>query len=157
VKILVDADSCPREARELLMRAAKRGDFTVLFVANRPIPGLGEKAVMELCPPEEGAADDRIVELARRGDLVVTRDLPLSARLVERDIAVMDDRGRVCTGENIRERLSLRNFVVDLARCGLDGERNPSYGKREIKMMADSLDRFLAKLNPPRGTGPGSA
>jgi uncharacterized protein YaiI (UPF0178 family) len=157
VKILVDADSCPRGARELLMRAAKRGGFPLIFVANRPIPGLVNGALMELCPPGEGAADDRIVELALRGDLAVTRDLPLAARLVEKGIVVMDDRGRVCTGENIRERLSLRDFVVDLARSGLDGERNPSYGKREIKMMADSLDRLLAKLNPSRGTGPGSA
>ncbi|MDR2375404.1 MAG: DUF188 domain-containing protein [Treponema sp.] len=154
MKIFVDADSCPRVARELVMRAAKRCGLTVVFVANRSIPGLQGDAIMELCPPEEGAADDRIVELARPGDLVITRDIPLAARLVERDLAVMDDRGNVYTGENIRERLSLRNFIVDLAHKGLGGERSPSYGKKEIRMMANSLDRLLVKLNPlpPRGT-----
>jgi uncharacterized protein YaiI (UPF0178 family) len=152
VKILVDADSCPRAARNLVMRAAKRGGFGVVFVANRPVPGLWGDAIMELCPPGEGAADDRIVELARRGDLVITRDIPLAGRLVERDLAVMDDRGTVYTGENIRERLSLRNFTVDLARNGLGGERSPAYGRKEIRMMANSLDRLLVKLNPPRGT-----
>jgi uncharacterized protein YaiI (UPF0178 family) len=152
VKIFVDADSCPRAARELVLRAAKRGGFGAVFVANHSLPGL--EGLMELCPPEEGAADDRIVELARRGDLVVTRDIPLAARLVERDIAVMDDRGGVYTPENIRERLSLRNFIVGLARNGLDTERSPSYGKREIRAMANSLDRLLTRLNPPppRGT-----
>jgi uncharacterized protein YaiI (UPF0178 family) len=157
VKILVDADSCPRAARDLVLRAAQRGGFGAVFVANRPIPGLAE--FMELCPPGEGAADDRIVELARPGDLAVTRDIPLAARLVERGIAVMDDRGNVYNAENIRERLSLRNFVVDLARQGLDTERSPSYGKRELRAMANSLDRLLVKLNPtpPRGTWPGSA
>ncbi|MDR0731663.1 MAG: DUF188 domain-containing protein [Treponema sp.] len=156
MKILVDADSCPRTARELVMRAAKRCSLTAVFVANRPVPGLWGDAMMELCPPGEGAADDRIVELARQGDLVITRDIPLAARVVELNVAVMDDRGNVYTGENIRERLSLRNFIVDLAHKGLDGERNPSYGKKEIRMMANSLDRLLAKLNPPRGTWPGS-
>jgi uncharacterized protein YaiI (UPF0178 family) len=146
VKILVDADSCPRAARELVLRAAQRGGLTVIFAANRPVPGLRGDAVMELCPPGEGAADDRIVELALRGDLVITRDIPLAARLVERGVAVMDDRGGVYTGENIRERLSLRNFIVGLARNGLDTERSPSYGKREIKAMANSLDRLLVKL-----------
>jgi uncharacterized protein YaiI (UPF0178 family) len=146
VKILVDADSCPRAARELVLRAAERRGLDAVFAANRPIPGLRGRAVMELCPPGEGAADERLVELARPGDLVVTRDIPLAARLVERGIAVMDDRGRVYTTENIRERLSLRNFAVDLARRGLDGERNPAYGKRETRAMADSLDRLLTKL-----------
>jgi uncharacterized protein YaiI (UPF0178 family) len=157
VRVFVDADSCPRPARELVLRAAKRRGFGAVFVANRPIPGL--EGLMELCPPEDGAADDRIVELARQGDLAVTRDIPLAARLVERGVAVMDDRGGVYTPENIRERLSLRNFIVGLARNGLDTERNPSYGKQEARAMANSLDRLLTKLSPPppRGTWPGSA
>ncbi|MDR1443332.1 MAG: DUF188 domain-containing protein, partial [Treponema sp.] len=144
MKILVDADSCPRAARELVLRAAKRCGLTAIFAANHPIPGLED--VMELCPPGEGTADDRIVNLARRGDLAVTRDIPLANRLVEQDIAVMDDRGNVYSRENIRERLSLRNFMVDLANSGLAPERSSSYGKREIQAMANSLDRILTRL-----------
>jgi uncharacterized protein YaiI (UPF0178 family) len=144
VKILVDADSCPRAARELVLRATKRAGLTAIFAANRLIPGLED--VMELCPPGEGTADDRIVELARQGDLVVTRDIPLANRLVEQNIAVMDDRGNVYSRENIRERLSLRNFMVDLANSGLAPERIPSYGKKEVQAMANSLDRILTRL-----------
>lgn len=112
---------------------------------------------MECCPPGEGAADDRIVALALPGDLAVTRDIALAERLVEKGIRVLDDRGRVYTGENIRERLSLRNFTVNLAEAGLGPERIPGYGRKELKSMADSLDRLLAKLSPAPGRGPGSA
>jgi uncharacterized protein YaiI (UPF0178 family) len=155
VKILVDADSCPRPARDLVLRAAKRRGLRAVFAANRPIPGL-EGGEMECCPPGEGAADDRIVELASRGDLAVTRDVPLAERLVAKGVQVLDDRGRVYTGENIRERLSLRNFMVGLARNGLAGERSANYGKKELKAMADSLDRLLARIIPVQDTGPGS-
>jgi len=58
----------------------------------------------------------------------------------------MDDRGRIYTRENIRERLSLRDFTVGLAENGLGIERVPSYGKRDLKALADSLDRVLTKL-----------
>jgi uncharacterized protein YaiI (UPF0178 family) len=156
VNIFVDADSCPRPARELVLRTAKRRGITAVFAANRPIPGL-EGAVMEQCPPGEGAADDRIAGLARRGDLAITRDVPLAKRLVEKDVHVLDDRGRLFTRENIGERLSLRNFMVDLAGRGLSPERSAGYGKKELKTLADSLDRLLAKLIPTPGTGPGSA
>jgi uncharacterized protein YaiI (UPF0178 family) len=58
----------------------------------------------------------------------------------------MDDRGQVYTGENIRERLSVRNFMVGLAENGLRAERTANYGARELKAMADSLDRVLTRL-----------
>jgi uncharacterized protein YaiI (UPF0178 family) len=101
---------------------------------------------MELCPAGEGAADNRIVELAEPGDLVITRDIPLASRLVAASILVIDDRGQIYTRENIRERLSLRDFMVGLAESGLGMERIAAYGKKELKAFADGLDRVLVKL-----------
>jgi uncharacterized protein YaiI (UPF0178 family) len=101
---------------------------------------------MEICPAEEGAADNRILQLAQPGDVVLTRDIPLASRLVDASILVLDDRGQVYTKENIRERLSLRDFMVSLAENGLRGKRVASYGKRELKAFADSFDRILARL-----------
>jgi uncharacterized protein YaiI (UPF0178 family) len=150
VKILVDADSCPRPARNLILKTAARRKIRAIFAANHPIAGIGGPgaayALMELCPAGEGAADDRIVELAEPGDLAVTRDIPLATRLVEASIMVIDDRGQAYTGENIRERLSLRDFRVGLAENGLGMERIATYGKRDLKTFADALDRVLSKL-----------
>ena len=152
MKILVDADSCPKQARELILRRAARLSsgavgIKVVFAANREIPGLSNSpdVVMELCPPGDNSADDRIVELAQSGDLVVTRDVPLAKRLVEKGAAVIDDRGRIFTKENINQLLSLRNFMVDLADNGLEIERTANYGKKELKTFADSLDRILTR------------
>jgi len=146
VKILVDADSCPRTARELVLRRAKKLNLIVIFAANRLIPDAeASGAQMELCPLGENAADDRIVELAEKGDLVIARDVPLAKRLVEKDVSVVDDRGRVFTKNNINEFLSLRNFTVGLADNGLGFDRIANYGKKELKSFADSLDRILAK------------
>lgn len=147
MKIFVDADSCPKDAREIILRFSARLGIPAVFAANRPIPGLsGGLSSMELCPPGEGAADDRIAALARRGDLVVTRDLPLAERLVCAGIVALDDRGRVFTPENIRERRSMRDFIVGLAENGMDIERMASYGKKELNAFANSLDRELTKL-----------
>ncbi|MDR1099362.1 MAG: DUF188 domain-containing protein [Treponema sp.] len=145
MKIFVDADSCPRPARELVLRASARTGIRAVFAANRPMPGINGDAVMEICPPGENSADNRILELARPGDLVITRDIPLAQRLVEALVLVMDDRGQIYTAENIRERLSIRNFIVGLAENGLETARTNNYGKRDLKAMADSLDRVLAR------------
>ena len=147
MQILVDADSCPREARKMVLRFAGRLGLTAVFAANRRIPALPKTAIMELCPQGEGEADKRIAALARPGDLVLTRDLPLAEKLVEAGISVLDDRGRVFTRENIREYRSVRDFVVGLADNGLETERTASYGRGELNELANSLDRELSKLH----------
>jgi uncharacterized protein YaiI (UPF0178 family) len=147
VRIFVDADSCPRLARELLIRAAKRLKTEAIFAANRLIPGIeGEFLRMELCPDEEGAADDFIAEQSIPGDLAITRDVPLAARLVAKSVAVLDDRGRVYTKENIYYYLSLRDFSVSLAEGGVLSDRRPHYGKKELKAFANSFDKIIASL-----------
>jgi uncharacterized protein YaiI (UPF0178 family) len=145
LKILVDADSCPKQARELAQRRAAGLGIKAVFAANRRIPGI-KSASMEICPPGDNSADNRIVELVETGDLVVSRDIPLAKRLIEKGAAVIDDRGRVFTPDNINEMLSLRNFMVGLAENGLGMERKTNYGKKELKKFADSLDRILRRL-----------
>jgi uncharacterized protein YaiI (UPF0178 family) len=153
MKMLIDADSCPRDARELALRTARRLGITAVFAANRPIPGVtGANAVMEICPLGANSADNRIVELAEAGDLAVCRDVPLAERLVKKDVTVIDDRGRSFNRENIRELLSLRNFMVGLAENGMGRERIANYGKKELKSFADSLDRVLTKLLREQGS-----
>jgi uncharacterized protein YaiI (UPF0178 family) len=119
------------------------------------MPGISGE-IMEVCPPGENAADDRLVELAAPGDLAVSRDLALAKRLLEKNAVVIDDRGRLFTLDNINELLSLRDFSVGLAENGLGTERTASYGKKELKAFADSLDRQITKLvkrSPDTGSG----
>ena len=148
MRILVDADSCPAPARELVLRAAARTKTRAVFAANRNIPGIeGEYAYMQICPASDGSADNYLASLAQSGDLAVTRDIPLAQRLLEAGASVVDDRGRIFTEENIREKLSLRNFTVSLAENGYEFERSVVYSKRELKAFADSFDKLLTKLN----------
>ena len=84
MKVLVDADSCPRQVRDLILRRSLKNGFRLIFAANRSIPNVNaENVTMEICPGTEGSADNRIVELAEKGDLAVTRDIPLAKRLIE--------------------------------------------------------------------------
>ncbi|GMO41995.1 MAG: DUF188 domain-containing protein [Termitinemataceae bacterium] len=146
MKILVDADSCPVAVRDVICRAAKRTKIKAYFVANRNIPNLDPAyTVMELCPLGEGQADDRIVCIAEKNDIAITRDVPLAARLVENGIDVLDDRGRTFTKDNIRTLLSLRNFNVSLAENGTEIVRIANYSKKDLKDFADSFDKILTK------------
>ncbi|MDR1256337.1 MAG: DUF188 domain-containing protein [Spirochaetaceae bacterium] len=126
------------------MKAAKNRRVQAIFAANRVIPGIeGDFVVMALCSSDYGAADDHITALAEQGDIAVTRDVPLAGRLICKGVSVIDDRGRAFTRENIRTLLSVRDFNIGLALGGVEIVRAASYGKKELKLFADSFDRLL--------------
>ena len=144
IKILLDADSCPKIVRDLILKRALKSGIKLIFAANRLIPGC-EGAQMEICPETDNSADDRIVELAEKNDIIITRDVPLAKRLIDKGSDVIDDRGRIFNVNNINEMLSLRNFTVGLADNGFDIERIKNYNKKDLKAFADSFDKLLTR------------
>jgi len=62
------------------------------------------------------------------------------------DNAVLNDRGALYTRENIRERLSVRNFMAGLNAVGLKPESTAHYGKKEWDEFARTFDREFMKL-----------
>lgn len=143
----VDADSCPRQVRELVCRTGIRLEIPVVFVANRKIDMPKSPLFsMVLAPTSADAADDHIVQSAIIGDLVVTRDIPFAKRLVDASVRVINDRGIVYTTENINERLSIRNLMLDMHRNGLVPEKTSQYGKKELQNFANALDREISRL-----------
>lgn len=143
----IDGDSCPRAVRDLAARAGRREGVPVVCYANRPIP-FDEGLAVEMVVVEavEGAADEALVSRAVIGDLALTRDIPLAALLVEKGVAAVNDRGALYTRENVRERLSVRDFMAGLNAVGLKPESTARYGKKEWDEFARTFDREFMKL-----------
>lgn len=148
--IWVDADSCPTDVRELLVRFVVRLKIPCNFVANRqiPIPQYSKKTnliTMVITDNSEGSADDYIVSHVEPNDLVVTRDIPLAARLIEKQITTINDRGKLFTSESIREDLSIRNFNYQLFTMGIQSDKTSKFNKKNLNDFANCLDRELQK------------
>ena len=146
MKIYVDADAIPLVIREILFRAAERTGTPVVLVANVPIKVPSSKLVSGiLVPSGPDEADDRIVDMAETGDLVVTADIPLAARVIEKGGFVIDSRGVMYSDDNIRERLSMRNFMEELRNSGIDTGGPSAFSPKDRQAFANQLDRILAK------------
>ena len=146
MRLFVDCDSCPSQVREIIVKAAERTKCQSFFVANHKIPH-GTNAFTHDIIVEEGKdkADDYIVEHATERDIAVTRDILLAERLVNNKVAVVNDRGNLYTAENIRERVSLRNYMLELAQNGLKTEESGTFGKKELYLFANAFDALITK------------
>ena len=146
MKIWIDADACPKPIKELLYRVADRRKIPVTLVANRP---LSHPPSPHICSVLVGAgadvADQEIVRQLSAGDLVVTADIPLAADTIAKGGHALDPRGIFFSEDNIRERLSVRNFMDDLRSSGVETGGPAVYNAKDKQKFANELDRFLTR------------
>ena len=146
MQIWVDADACPVVIRDILFRAAERTGVTMTLVANKPfrLP-LGQNLQFIQVPQGFDAADKRIVELMSSGDLVITADVPHAAAAIEKGGTAKHPRGELYTKENVRERLSVRNFLDELRGGGVNTGGPGAFSQRERQLFANLFVCLLAK------------
>lgn len=146
MKIWIDADACPGAIKEIVIRAADRVQVEAVFVANQPIRVPASKYV-RFMQVDRGfdAADRRIVELLEPQDLVITADVPLAAAAIEKHAHALSPRGERFTPDNVRERLSIRNFMQDLREGGVRTGGPAALDARDKQAFANQLDAILAK------------
>lgn len=145
--IWVDADSCPRQVRDIIVRASERTGVPCRFIANRPVPFQESPAASLQVVEEDGpTTDDVILDECGPGDIVVTRDIPLAASLLERGCLVLNDRGGRFSEDTIQERLSVRRRMKEFREAGILQEKGRTFGRKEVHAFAAALDRELTAL-----------
>ena len=90
-------------------------------------------------------ADSAIVERVAAGDLVVTQDIPLAARVIGKGGVAVSPRGERFTPDNMAERLSVRNFLDELRGAGVQTGGPASLHARDRQAFARELDGWLAR------------
>ncbi|WP_411834704.1 YaiI/YqxD family protein [Pseudoxanthomonas mexicana] len=144
-RIWVDADACPMAIKEILFRAAERAQIPLTLVANQWLRTPPSRHIRALqVQGGYDVADDAIVERAQPGDLVVTQDIPLAARVLERGVDAVNPRGERYTAGNIAERLSMRNFMDELRGAGVQTGGPAAFHARDRQAFANQLDRWIA-------------
>lgn len=146
MRIWVDADAAPGAVRDILVRASLRRDVEVVFVANRWMPKpRSPRASAVVVGAGADVADDYIAENCQAGDLVITADIPLAARAVERAAQVITPYGRELDVANVREALSLRDFNEELRDLGVMTGGPPAFGEVQKREFSNALDRWITR------------
>ncbi len=147
MRIWIDADAAPREAKELIFRASKRLSIEVILVANQSIWLPPSGGLIRGVTVHDGAnvADQYIVEHASPGDVALTADIPLAALLVAKEVFVLDPRGEVFDDRNIGSRLASRDWCDAARAAGMEISGPKPYSQRDRTQFASSLDRVLTR------------
>ena len=146
MKIWVDADACPKVIKDILFRAAERTQVELILVANQALPTPPSKFIKSLRVMSGfDVADNEIVKKLEAGDLVITADIPLAAGVIERGGHALNPRGELYTTDNIKARLSMRDFMDTLRASGINTGGPSALSHSDRLAFANSLDKFLAR------------
>ncbi len=143
-RLLVDADACP--VKDEALEIAGRLGVEIVFVSNgglRPSRYPGARLVTVSSGAD--AADDWIADTARPCDVVLTADIPLASRALEKGAQVLGPDGRAFTPESIGFALSMRNFNQHLRETGESKGYNRPFSPQDRSRLRQELDRLLRR------------
>ncbi|HEX4964395.1 MAG TPA: YaiI/YqxD family protein [Thermoanaerobaculia bacterium] len=148
MKIWIDADAAPQDVKEMVFRAARRLQLETVLVANQWLSAPENNDFVTAVQVAGGpdVADRHIADHAEPGDVAITADIPLAARLVEKQVAVIDVRGEEYTEDNVADRLAVRDLMDGLRGSGLLESGGPRpYSPKDKQTFSATLDRVLTR------------
>jgi uncharacterized protein YaiI (UPF0178 family) len=149
--IYVDADSCP--VKDEVYKVAKRYDLEVTLVAASWLRLPKEPWIHLVVVKETGdldAADDWIVDQIDTGDIVVSEDIILASRCLEKDARALNPRGRAFTPESIGEALATRELMADLRETGTITGGPAPFEKTDRSRFLQRLDEIVNAVKRDR-------
>lgn len=146
MKIYVDADACPNPIKEIIFRTAQRVKIETILVANQRLntprsPYILSKVVSH----GFDEADKWIVEQCTSTDIVISQDIPLASEAIEKGAVVISPKGVLMTEDNIKQRLSMRNFMEELRGAGENIGGPAAFSQADRRNFANQLDQLIHK------------
>jgi len=141
MKILVDADACPRIVLQTCFRLGRMYGVEVWTVASFNHRIESEHHIVVGDSPQE--ADIKLVNISQTGDIAVTQDWGLAAMLLGRGVHCLSPAGHQYSSRKMDFLLEERNLK---ARHRRGGGRTPGPKKRSLDQDAQfevTLERVL--------------
>ena len=150
IAIFIDADACPvkQEIYRVAERHALKGTALKVFVVSNAPIAVPRDEMIERVVVGTGMdeADNWIAERAKRGDIVVTADVPLASRSVKAGATVIAPNGKPFSEESIGMTLATRNLMDSLRSAGeITGGPKP-FSPRDRSEFLSALDRAIVRL-----------
>ncbi len=137
MRILIDADGCP--VVDIAVKAAKQKEIDCIIICDTS--HFFEKDGAETITVSKGAdsVDFVLVNMLRKGDIVITQDYGLAAMCLARNSVTINQDGMVYDNSNIDALLMQRHTAKKIRMAGGRLKGNP-------KRTAEQDIAFEAKL-----------
>jgi uncharacterized protein YaiI (UPF0178 family) len=146
MKLYIDADALPNMLKPILLRAIDKQQIDTFVISNKKVT-IGNSKYITYIVVDAGAdeADNRIIELLEKDNLVITADIPLADRTISKNAHAIDHRGELYTKDNIKQYLAIRDLMQSIRDSGEFTKGPKPFGQKDVQNFANQFNKFLQK------------
>jgi hypothetical protein len=128
------------------MRVAERLELPIVLVSNGGVrPSRDPMVQVVIVSSGADAADDWIVDHAQTNDIVLTADIPLASRAIDKGCHVLGFTGKPFTPASIGMALAMRDLKQRLRETGDIKGYNPGFRPADRSAFLSALDTLGRK------------
>jgi len=144
IDLYIDADALPNILKPILLRAIDKQQIKTFVVSNKKV-SIGTSPFIEYIVVSAGTdeADNHIVELLSKNDLVITADIPLADRVISKEAHAIDHRGELYASDNIKNYLAMRDLMQSIRDSGEVTKGPKPFGIKDAQNFANQFNKFL--------------
>lgn len=146
MRLFIDGDAFPNLLKPIILRAIEKQKIDTIVIANKKINiGTSNYIKYIIVDTKQDEADDKIVEMLQENDLVITADIPLADRTIQKNAHAIDHRGATYTQDNIKQYLAIRNLMQEIRDSGEMTKGPAPFSQKDAQQFANSFNAFLQK------------
>lgn len=141
MKIIVDADACP--VKEIIVRISKEHNKEVIMVIDTS--HVLKSSYAKVITVDKGAdsADIYLINLAKKGDIIVTQDYGVAAMALGKGCLCINQNGMVYNESNIDSLLLSRHIGKKIRRSGGKINSVPKRTKEDDKNFEKAFTELI--------------
>ncbi|MDI7775162.1 YaiI/YqxD family protein [Asticcacaulis sp. EMRT-3] len=144
ITLYIDADACP--VKDETYRVAARYGLVTFVVSNSfiqiPKSDAIRRMIVEAGPD---IADDWIADQVAAGDVVITNDIPLAGRVLEKGAHAIAANGRAFTPDSIGAALAQRALMEHIRSTGEITGGPPPFSAASRSQFLQTLDQVITR------------
>lgn len=144
--LFIDGDAFPNILKPIIHRAIEKLKIETFVVSNKRVSISASSHISNILVadgPDE--ADNRIVEMVKEGDLVITADIPLADQVITKKAFALDPRGKFWDSDNIKQALAMRDFMESFRESGGVTKGQAAFNKNDVREFANKLNQFFRR------------
>lgn len=143
VKILVDADACPKTALQLCMQMGRKYTVPVWTVASFNHNIVSDHHIVVGSASQE--ADIKIINLTEPGDVVVTQDWGLASMVLGKAAYCLSPTGKEYNPEKIEFLLEEREIKAKFRRGGGRTKGPSKRSQEDDRRFAAAIEKIIMR------------
>jgi uncharacterized protein len=142
--LFIDADAFPNLLKPIVFRAIQREKLQTYVISNKKV-SIGVSSLINyiIVAISADEADNKIVSMVQKNDLVLTADIPLADRVVSKNAYALDFKGVFYDEDNIKQHLVMRNLMNEIREGGEILKGPAPFGEKQKQSFANAFSKFL--------------